>query len=1473
DDCYTGCTKEKKSSVLKRLSTHAKSLNPNSSVNSSPIDDALLPRHNKQKMESIEQTKHEPDCTPARQQFGGKGMFLQTMQAMNLPVPPFKPINLQLIKSFETVTFKAGLLRPFIPDLPAQPTETSLHDIAKHIGQYRPYDKAKRTQWLLGLTQFISSEAFYQVVQGIPAAKAIESSYQQLITECPNQPVIVRSSGIHEDNYGDAQAGKFDSHVKGAEPILKTCLKVMASGYNPAHCLSGQPQPIAMVLQTCVPCELGGVVLSHASLQDDRIKVEYAPGQPRTAVAGSGELTPHRYLLDRHGKSDNTLWQQGVIKSIYQLQLDDNGAWREQEAPYAQPAEAQANTLPANVQEELISIIRQLEDRLLCPVDVEFALGQNGQIYILQVRPITRLTGGSHFSNPMPSAPLLSGQLVSEGCCSGEPVYVEREMSAEALPKGAIIYANHGADWMLEPDVLNKVGGFVLAMGGTNDHIAITMRQAGKPCLIVGEQLPQLNKSDPVTLVAGSFNGTEGACVVLGNQVSEWLACRTHLHQDYQPACDMSRQYQPVHPSFQKPQEGFAWLSQQNDRLLNYFHTDRLFHQCLSPQQSKVLSMSGNRESITQQLHNEANHFCEQADALLSGYEQFLALAGNTDNALISDYRNELTVFKTKLIELTTVVKKQTAKITSAFQPSTGILETNRYETWLAQCQQLRSILQDLNQPKAASAINSLHDLIFFIHRRFVDGLPVVAEQSGQGRTVGFEHRDLSSIEGKWTQFVKDGEYGLLNADIGSALSTFDGEVTIVNLSTAFRLNARLGNHICEAAMFEQAEGGKGRKIKLSFSDEFTTGHTTGKLKRCFFLVGALLAGGMDKTCMTLYFNQAARKLSLEYAPIASREEMQRFYALCLSVLGGMRNFDMNWTLGTNKVWGFESLETRLKQSQWDIDSFMDLLFSIDYADKPFYTRFNEVYKRLFELVNSITAVQPAKKDLLLDAYKTLSGKDQQREFKTFIKIMAMKWPEKIFPLLMPHSQLMALLNQDDIPIKYIGKTDNPQHVTSALSRGEANVFDHVSEKLMDNREFILAQVKQHPKAMKAHIQSWSRWHQDKNLMKEAFLHGACEWYHLDANWRNDKQFILSVIPSQKLWPYDLSDKLLEDRSVILTFLFHNQDLFGDTLQSFSDDPEVMLAAVKCCAGNLKRASDRLKNDRDFVLKAIRSQGSNLEYASHVLKYDIFGFEEDKSKDSNLEYASHALKDDIEVVQAACHLDGYALKYASDRLRGKKSVVLEAVSNRGSALQYASDKLKNDPDVFIAAIKQYHNAHIYAGSAWKQNREAVLAAVKAYGNNLREVDENFKNDAEIVSMAIQNTPYAFEHASDQFKQDKAFVMEAIRNYGSAVFMYVSNNLKRDSEVALAALRCWNGFNNFPMKYAHSDLRNNEGFITEAVKLSPNALAFASDELRNNSSFVKKLLHIDNRVLSYASDTLRTDKALMDYRDQVSILNT
>ncbi len=98
----------------------------------------------------------------------------------------------------------------------------------------------------------------------------------------PLPPVIVHGSGINEDNYGDAQAGKYLSEVQGDEDVLRTCLKVMASGCRPDLCT----KPMALIIQRCIDCRYGGVAMSYQSCKNDTIRVEYTPGQPRGAVAG-----------------------------------------------------------------------------------------------------------------------------------------------------------------------------------------------------------------------------------------------------------------------------------------------------------------------------------------------------------------------------------------------------------------------------------------------------------------------------------------------------------------------------------------------------------------------------------------------------------------------------------------------------------------------------------------------------------------------------------------------------------------------------------------------------------------------------------------------------------------------------------------------------------------------------------------------------------------------------------------------------------------------------------------------------------------------------------------------------------------------------------------------------------------------------------------------------------------------------------
>ena len=58
-----------------------------------------------------------------------------------------------------------------------------------------------------------------------------------------------------------------------------------------------------------------------------------------------------------------------------------------------------------------------------------------------------------------------------------------------------------------------------IAEGGTHDHVAISLRQAGKPCLLAGEQYQTLttHHGQQATLACARFNGTPQAFIVEGD--------------------------------------------------------------------------------------------------------------------------------------------------------------------------------------------------------------------------------------------------------------------------------------------------------------------------------------------------------------------------------------------------------------------------------------------------------------------------------------------------------------------------------------------------------------------------------------------------------------------------------------------------------------------------------------------------------------------------------------------------------------------------------------------------------------------------------------------------------------------------------------------------------------------------------------------------------------------------------------------
>ena len=79
-----------------------------------------------------------------------------------------------------------------------------------------------------------------------------------------------------------------------------------------------------------------------------------------------------------------------------------------------------------------------------------------------------------------------------------------------------------------------------------------------------------------------------------------------------------------------------------------------------------------------------------------------------------------------------------------------------------------------------------------------------------------------------------------------------------------------------------------------------------------------------------------------------------------------------------------------------------------------------------------------------------------------------------------------------------------------------------------------------------------------------------------------------------------------------------------------------------------------------------------------------------KTLDTNvywaLEIASERLKDDQDVVLAAVKKDGHTLDLASERLRNNKDIVLAAMQSRirpKDMSEFVPDALRDDPDIQI----------------------------------------------------------------------------------------------------------------------------------------------------------------------------------------------
>jgi pyruvate,water dikinase len=244
--------------------------------------------------------------------------------------------------------------------------------------------------------------AVRQVVESAPlpreVADAVTAAYAALCEECGQSdlPVAVRSSATSEDSAEASFAGLQDTYlwVHGADSVLEHVRRCWASLYSVESVTyrlrRGIPEDdlgMAVVVQRMVGARSSGVMFTRSPLSGDRSVVAIDASWGLGSAVVSGDVTPDSFVVSKvtgemkRTVATKTRWHRpdpsghGVVETDVPADLQDR--------PSVSDAEIA----------ELVAIARQVEAHYGCPQDIEWAVAEGGDVFLLQSRPETVWAG------------------------------------------------------------------------------------------------------------------------------------------------------------------------------------------------------------------------------------------------------------------------------------------------------------------------------------------------------------------------------------------------------------------------------------------------------------------------------------------------------------------------------------------------------------------------------------------------------------------------------------------------------------------------------------------------------------------------------------------------------------------------------------------------------------------------------------------------------------------------------------------------------------------------------------------------------------------------------------------------------------------------------------------------------------------------------------------------------------------------
>ncbi|MEW6658592.1 MAG: PEP/pyruvate-binding domain-containing protein [Thermodesulfobacteriota bacterium] len=376
-----------------------------------------------------------------------------------------------------------------------------------------------------GLEEELAQRLAQAPIDDLESLEAISREIQTLVRQAPLPPdleealveagkalqyrgLAVRSSAVGEDTEFSF-AGQFATLLNvDAEDLPTHYKEIVASKFTSRAIFywkyqhfSAEELPMAVGCLAMVPARASGVMFSldpHAP-ESDTVLISAVWGLGKYAVDGA--ITPDLYRVSRAPGLQITE-QRVAEKPVALIPRPEEGT---QEVAL-DPDQARSPCLSPEQIQQLAAIALKLEKHFGHPQDIEWALDESGEIYLLQSRPLRisapSFAAAERESTWEPVPPLLRfGIRAVGGAAAGRVFLYLRDEEVANIPPGAVVVARQPSAKLVL--VMDRIAAILTEVGSPTDHMSILAREFRVPTLVeVGGATRVLHTGQVVTVDA-----------------------------------------------------------------------------------------------------------------------------------------------------------------------------------------------------------------------------------------------------------------------------------------------------------------------------------------------------------------------------------------------------------------------------------------------------------------------------------------------------------------------------------------------------------------------------------------------------------------------------------------------------------------------------------------------------------------------------------------------------------------------------------------------------------------------------------------------------------------------------------------------------------------------------------------------------------------------------------------------------------